>query len=357
MKRLDEVDKNFKIETKLDVKDIVFYDVKEKPFDLYGLYGINKGECFTRLPVDVAKETNCGVEHLNRYPCGGRVRFKTNSPYVAISAKYTQIDRVPQSPFSGTAGFDLYLLEDGEYVYTKTFIPPADLQPEGFESIHYFENEGTKDITIYMPYSNDLLELYVGLSDGSVLTGGSGYINEKPVVFYGSSITQGGCASRPGNIYESIVSRHFDCNYINLGFSGSAKGEKAIAEYIAEMDMCCFVYDYDHNAETAEDLAATHKPMFDIVRHKNPDLPIIIMSAPPCTMWSKEDQLARKAVAKKTYDEAKLKGDKNVYFIEGDKMYDIFGGMSGTVDGCHPNDLGFMCIAHHVIKELEKIFK
>ena len=356
MKKLEEIDKNFIVQTKLDIDGLVFHNVKDEPFDLYGFHSATKGEFFKRLPEEVTKNANPGVQRLNYYPAGCRARFKTNSPYVAISSKYTQIDRVPQSPFSGTAGFDMYLLEDGEYVYEKTFIPPADLQPDGFESIHYFRNDGTKDITIYMPYSNDLVELYIGVADGSELMGGSKYKNQNPIVYYGSSITQGGCASRSGNIYENIVSRYFDYDFINLGFSGSAKGEKCLAEYIADMDMCCFVYDYDHNAETPEDLKATHKPMFDIIRKKNPELPIILMSAPPCTMWTKEDQQKRKEVVRETYNSAIKDGDKNIYFIEGDKMYDIFGGMSGTVDGCHPNDLGFMCMAHHVIEKMKDIF-
>ena len=97
--------------------------------------------------------------------------------------------------------------------------------------------------------------------------------------------------------------------------------------------------------------------MFDIIRGKNPLLPIIMMSAPPGSLWKKEEQQARKAIIKATYDAAIASGDENVYFIEGDKMYEMFGGMSGTADGCHPNDLGFMCIANHVIKEMEKILK
>ncbi len=109
--------------------------------------------------------------------------------------------------------------------------------------------------------------------------------------------------------------------------------------------------------EKIDELSSTHKPMFDIIRGKNPLLPIIIMSAPPCSLWKKEEQQARKAIIKATYDAAIASGDENIYFIEGDKMYEMFGGMSGTADGCHPNDLGFMCIANHVIKEMEKILK
>lgn len=106
------------------------------------------------------------------------------------------------------------------------------------------------------------------------------YAVKKPVVYYGSSITQGACASRPGNCYESILSRRLDCDYINLGFSGSAKGEDAIVDYIIGLDMSVFVMDYDYNAPTPEHLEKTHSKMFKAIRAEHPTLPIIIMPRP-----------------------------------------------------------------------------
>lgn len=356
MKKIDEIDKNLKVETELSEKNIKFYDVKGEPFDLYGFYKAEPNERFLRLPEETAKNTNEGVEALCGNTAGGRVRFKTDSRYVAISVKYAGLTRFSHMPLTGTAGFDMYIFENNKYNYAKTFIPPSSVSEKGFESIHYFDNEKLKDITINFPLYSGVMELYIGVEEGSVLTGGEKYINEKPIVYYGSSITQGGCASRPGNSYQGIVSRYFNCDYINLGFSGNARGERTIAEYISGLEMSCFVYDYDHNAPVAEHLAKTHKPMFDLIRKNNPNLPIIIMTAPLCTLWDEKTRVERNRIIRNTYIEAKNSGDENVYFIDGEKMFDIFGGDGGTVDGCHPNDMGFMCMARCIIEELKKIF-
>ena len=122
MKNIQDVYKNFKVETKLEEKDIIFYDVKDKPFDLYGFYSAEKNDQFIRLPHDLAKDVNEGVAGLYRHTAGGRVRFKTNSPYIAISAKLPLIQRFPHMPLTGTSGFDMYSFSNGRYKYEKTFV-------------------------------------------------------------------------------------------------------------------------------------------------------------------------------------------------------------------------------------------
>ena len=171
-------------------------------------------------------------------------------------------------------------------------------------------------------------------------------------MYYGSSITQGGCASRPGNSYESIVSRRLDADYINLGFSGNAKGEPEIAEYISKLDMSCFVYDYDFNAPTVEHLINTHQKMYNVIREANPDLPIVLMSSPKYRLTDEGKQ--RLSVIRKTYEDAKANGDGNVYFIDGSTLMAL-AKYDGTVDDCHPNDLGFASMAKAVGDLLEKI--
>ena len=121
------------------------------------------------------------------------------------------------------------------------------------------------------------------------------------MVFYGHSITQGACATRPGNAYPSILSRKYGFDFINLGFSGSAKGEDAMAEYIASLDMGAFVYDYDHNAPNAEQLLKTHEKMFKTIRKAHPSMPIVIMSTTTNEPFINEVAL-RRAVIYKTYD-------------------------------------------------------
>ena len=137
-----------------------------------------------------------------------------------------------------------------------------------------------------------------------------------------------------------------------MGFAGNAKGEEEIANYIKNLDMSVFVYDYDHNAPSLEHLEQTHENMFKIIRNANPTLPIVIMPRPAKYLWSSEK--ARFEVIKRTYDNAKALGDENVYLIDGQALMEI-ADTDGTVDGCHPNDLGFYSMAKALGDVLEKI--
>ena len=347
--RIEDIDVNFKIDNSVNEEKLVYLSVKEKPFDLYGFAQKDK---FLRLPLEVAKDVNSGVESLCTHTAGGRVRFKTDSPYVAISVKYPYIARFNHMPLTGTTGFDMYSFSDGKYTFIKSFSPAPD-SGNSFEGIYYFGSAKLRDITINFPLYNAISEVYIGLDRKSTVDGGDKYINSKPIVYYGSSITQGGCASRPGNAYQAIITRRFNVDHVNLGLSGRARGEKAISDYLASLDMSAFVYDYDHNAPSVEHLQNTHEPLFKAVRSAHPEIPIIMMTRPFDSYKQNVD--ARKAVVFKTYRNAVDSGDKNVYFIEGDKMQNILGGDSGTVDGCHPNDLGFMCMAEAVAKVIEPL--
>ncbi|MBR6426308.1 MAG: hypothetical protein IKS28_00630, partial [Clostridia bacterium] len=179
---------------------------------------------------------------------------------------------------------------------------------------------GMQDLIIDFPLYNDVDKLFIGVSDKALFETPAGYGRRVPVVYYGSSITQGGCASRPGNSYQAMLSRALDCDYINLGFSGSAKGEQIIARYIAGLEMSAFVFDYDHNAPDAEHLARTHEPFFLTVREAHPDTPVIIISKPDVINVDPEAERSfavRRDIIRKTYENALSRGDKNVYFIDG----------------------------------------
>ena len=211
-----------------------------------------------------------------------------------------------------------------------------------------------REITINFPLYCSVNELFIGVSEQATLCAPQPYKYEKAIVYYGSSITQGGCASRPGMSYESIVSRRLNADHINLGFAGYARGEDEIAEYISNLEMSCFVYDYDHNAPTVEHLKNTYEKMFKKIRQKNLDIPIIMMSRPKFYLTNEEEE--RLSIIKTTYNNAIENGDKNVYLIEGSKLME-FAGNEGTVDNCHPNDLGFASMAKVVGDVLEKILK
>ena len=346
MKNISEIDSNFKVETRIDKPDIKFYDISEGPFQIYGVFW--EDGRYRRMPASVAQSVSERVFMLHTNTAGGRVRFKTDSPYVAIHAEMPKIAKMSHFALTGSAGFDLYC---SEYGYIKTFIPPFDIE-DGYESVIEMQNPGMHEYTINLPLYSDLSKLYIGLSKTAEVCSPDPYQTEKPVVYYGSSITQGGCASRPGRTYESILSRQFSCDHINLGFSGSAWGEKEIADYISSLDMSVFVCDYDCNSPTVEHLQNTHEPMYQKVRSAHPDLPIIILSRP--FHYLTEENQERLEIIRTTYRNALARGDKNVYLIEGSTLLEMAGN-EGSVDGIHPTDLGFASMAKAVADVLEQI--
>ena len=349
MADISTIDKNFKIETQINKGDIRFYDIKSEPFRIYGVKHENGR--FRRMSEDAARSVSEGVYALHTNTAGGRVRFKTNSPYVAINAKMDNVSKMGHFTLAGSAGFDMYIKEEQERYY-KSYIPYWNIAC-GYEGVVELGNVEMREITINLPLYSDVLELYVGISENAELLCAEPYRIEKPIVFYGSSITQGGCASRPGNAYTAMVARRFDCDHINLGFSGNALAEVEMADYIKGLEMSAFVFDYDHNSPFLDHLRETHERMFKIIREANPDLPIIVLSRPKYHTGWYENKC--REIIEATCKNARAAGDENVYFIGG-KALMAMAGNDGTVDDCHPNDLGFASMAKAVGDVLENVF-
>lgn len=349
MKTIAEIDSNLKINTSIEREGLCFLDVEQSPFKIYGVF--KEDGCFRRMPGTVAKSVSEGVLSLHTNAAGGRVRFITDSPYLAIKTEYVP-GKMSHFALAGSAGFDMYADQEGMSKYLGTFLPPF-LVTDGYESVKDFEEPGEKIITLEMPLYSTVNKLYIGVKEGSVLKAAPEYRIMKPVVFYGSSITQGGCASKPGSSYPSILSRQFGFDYINLGFSGSAKGEDAMIDYLKGLEMSMFVMDYDHNAYVMELLIDTHAKMFEAIRAAQPDLPILILPRPKYYP-NKLDQ-ERAQVIYNTYLSAKEKGDENVYFISSRELMKIVGD-NGTVDNCHPTDSGFFSMACAIAPVMEEIF-
>ena len=355
-----ELDKNLVVATTVEAEGLCLHDVRRQPFRIYGLYDPENEKEFKRMPTEVAKEVNSGVKNLHRNTAGGRVRFSTDSPYIVIKAVMPAVSHFSHMPLTCSAGFDIYRdTPDGSSsFYVGTFVPPYDMT-DGYESKLTDEGEGIKYFTLNFPLYNRVTDLYIGVKEGSYLGEGAPYRLLDPIVYYGSSITQGGCASRPGNCYQHHVTRALGIDHINLGFSGNGLGEKNMAEYMASLKMCAFVSDYDHNAPTVEHLEATHRRLYDIIRAAHPDIPYVMMSKPDF-YWNKyyvnsrEESVARRRVILDTYHYAVANGDKNVYFIDGESIFRGPFEDSCTVDGCHPNDLGFAFMAEAVTAVLKR---
>lgn len=336
MNTVSRTNQNFAGKAAAETDGTRFYSAEEAPFRIYGVFKENGHFC--RMPEAAAKAVNEGVLARHTHTAGGRVRFVTDSPFVTIRAKMYDVNPVsPHFAFTGSNGFDLYA--DGQHAYT--FVPPLNLQ-DGYESTASFPDRKMREILIHFPLYNRVSDLQIGLSEDAVAEEAPPYAVDKPIVYYGSSITQGGCASRPGMSYQAILSRRLNRDHINLGFSASAKGEQAIADYIKDLPMSVFVMDYDHNATTLEDLQATHEKMFRTIREAQPDLPVILMSRPKHILTETEEK--RRVIIDTTYKNALAAGDKNVYFLDGPALTALCG-TDGTVDHAHPTDFGFASMA------------
>ena len=344
-----EIDKNFA--ESYSFEGLKTYDIEQPPFRLFGLCREAGEKDYKRLPHGVVEKIgNAGYRSLYKNTAGIRLRFKTDSQRIVLTCKLPGFTRHDNMPRTASSCFDMYA--DGHYC--KVFRPGEDLSGT-FSSEHKFGSRKMRDILINFPLYNPVDEVYISLEEGANIASCDDYRQQKPTVYYGSSITQGGCASHPGNCYCGIISRRMDADFINLGFSGSARGELGMAEYIASLDIHAFVYDYDYNAYTVADLQNTHEPFFKLFRQHQPTTPVIMVSAANLVDNSEEITRIRREIIRKTYENAIAAGDQNVYFIDGSQMYNDFGLDYCTVDCVHPNDLGFWCMANAVGTVLEKL--
>ena len=211
-----------------------------------------------------------------------------------------------------------------------------------------------KCFQINFPLYSFVKELYIGVSHSAKLEKGVPYRPVKPFVFYGSSITQGACACRPGVCHAAIASRELNIDFYNIGMSGACKGEEAIVDYVSTREASVFVLEYDHNSKL-EELKERHARTAKRIRELNPDTPIIMATRPD--FYGTEEDRARREVVLATYNEMKKGGDRNVYFQDGSLMYDEENRGDFTVDRVHPNDAGCRRIADSLIPILKNIYK
>ena len=351
-----KIDPNMAVDTTIGEPDVFFYDVRKPPFAVYGLYNYQNEKEFKRLPDEIGQNTNPGVAKLYLNTAGGRLRFSTDSQYVAIRAEMPMIYRASHFALTGSAGFDLFVDDPvtGESAFISPFRPDYNFQ-EGYESKVKFRTRKLRHFTICFPSYSNVTNLWIGLQKDATVGEGLKYRDVAPVVYYGSSITQGACANRPGNIYQNVICRRMNMDYINLGFSGSGKAEDLIVNYMAGLKMSAFVSDYDHNAPNVEHLANTHRKMYEAIRAKNPDIPYIMLSRPDFEKGY-NDSVNRREVVHDTYRYARDHGDNNVYYIDGEQVFAGPYHELCVVDGTHPTDMGFALMADAIGTALKKAF-
>ena len=328
------------------------YSLFDKPLKVSGVPFFEKDQKLTRLSDELIEQLP-HLDHYGRRCAGARVALKTDS--------HTFTVKVVLKTLSVDVGMSIYSCQSAQVMVGERenarhlgVVNPPNYETKTFQRT-FEKSAELEQITIYFPRNEITETIEIMVEDGATVTEPTPYKYEKPIVFYGSSITECGCSCSTSNAYSAILSRWLDFDFHNLGLSGSARGELVMADYINTIEMGAFVYDYDHNAKTVEHLANTHKPFFDRIRQAHPDIPILMMTR-PAEVYN-EDMKARREVVKATYDAAVASGDKNVYFIDGETFYGETDRNLCSFDDCHPNDLGFFRMANVMRPVVEKMLE
>ena len=358
--RLDEIDKNL-ANRGLWHTDFEWYGIDDPRMTLLGC--LDPKPPMHRIDRAVAASVNPQVASLARFTAGVRLRFATDSPYVAVSARLTlPVEEAGLPDMTGVlnSGFDLYTYRDGQYRFQGIFRPGTAGNTVCAECMVLLGG-GVQNFELNFPMFNGVDNIAIGLAQGSVLQAAQTHTLPKRFITYGSSITHGGCASRPGVSYPALLARRLDCDYINVGLSGRCCGEKEMREYLAGIPADAFILDYDHNAYTAEHLEATHLACYRALRSKQPDLPIIIVTMPIFDKavfqaqgwWTPK----RHEVIYATYRTALAEGDRNVWFVDGDTFIPPEEAQDCTFDYIHCNDTAFQYMAKGILPALKEALR
>lgn len=325
---------------------------------VHGVYFDEKEGLYRRVPDSVVEAANPSLYSLSRMTAGGRLRFVTNSPFIAIKASLPGISPLPHMSITGSHGFSVYADGIFEARYAPVFqcFQVDTSNPNPFEERVVFaekknltECDRNRLIEIYFPLYGGVAELYIGVEEGSSVEIAPPYKNKNTLLFYGSSITQGGCVTRPGNDYISIIARRLDCDYINLGFSGNGNAEDAMIDYINSFDAALYGFDYNMYPDCKDRVLPSHFSIYERIREKHPASAILLYDK-PAEYWD-----VREAIIRSTYEKAKELDDKKVAFVPARALLGNTERDCCLVDCAHPNDLGAMRIAdalYPVIKEL-----
>ncbi len=364
-KRIEDVDK-YLATPDPDSDNIVWYRPsasKESPFRVYGFAWFEQEGVYERLPQTPNVKVPDAVAYLAKHTAGGQIRFRTNSSRVLVKAKTRGFGVMGHMAQTGSGGFDLYVGEGSNQIFSKTTTYP--LGATEFKSILFSQGNGEMhDFTINFPLYNGVESVEIGIDKDAKLETPLAFEDDRPIIIYGTSITQGGCASRPGSLFTNILSRRLNVPFINLGFSGSGKGEPEMAELLCQIpNPRLIILDYEANADL--DMDKTLGPFMEIIRKNHPEIPVLIITrirfADEAILKDNKSTDSRSyhastryAHQKNEYDKWIAKGDKNIYFLDGGTILgDDYADC--TVDGIHPTDMGFFRMADGIEPTLAEI--
>lgn len=338
-----------------------WHKVDEPGFRLAGMPWFERDRLFRRMPVAKPGELPEGVEWLCNCPAGGQAAFRTDSRHVAVRVKLENPADMNHMPSTGQCGFDLYVGPPGAMRFHKVSI--YDHTRSEYEALLWDHPiSETREFTLNFPLYKKVDDLRIGLDPEAQVLPPSPYAIDGRIVIYGTSITQGGCAARPGMAYTNILSRRLNAEVINLGFSGNGKGEPEVCRIFASIpNVRLFVLDYEANAVSLEQFSRTLPANIDIIRENYPEVPILVVSRIEFSYdpTHPESQLQREQtrdMQANVVREKKSAGDHNIWFLDGGTLLGE-DAHECTVDGVHPTDLGFLRIANAMEPMVREILR
>ncbi len=306
-----------------------------------------------RLPERLKSSFRPPVWDLAQCPAGGRIMFATDSAHVGIRAQAPDFSVMNHITRIGQSGYDCYV--DNNFMGS---VSPDDKGKIEAQWRIQKEPGTVRNVTIHMPLYKSTVLQQIGLDDGAVIKGHAPFVVDQPVIYYGTSITQGGCASTPGTTYQNFVSRALNVDFINLGFSGNGLGEPELAQAINEIECCCLVIDHWANKNNGTDYRENLPVFIGELRKVHKTEPIIVMGPFFFTRDAYDDRIhaEQRAAGQEYVERMKRQGDRNIHWFDGRKMIGPETAF-GLVDGVHGNSLGFYLMAQAFTPFLKKVLK
>ncbi len=330
-----------------------FYDGQS--FTIIGKYHSEKN--YARFPQEYKKKLREAVWGLGQNSAGISIRFRTNASDIIVRWTALNDGKMDHMAYTGIKGVDLYAHMDNNWKYVNT--GRVQGKDNKFAMIKS-EDKIFREYLLNLPLYDGIESLSIGVNTDAEITipKEKWLIEKKPVVYYGSSIAQGGCASRPGMLFTNILERKMDRNFINMGFSGNGTFDISVGEAMCETDAALFVIDCNPNTQT-ELIYERAVALVKYLKEKRPDVPVLLVEAYYYVngfVNPLESVNAKKNIElQKAYESLKKSGIKQLYYREGDGL--IGDDCEGTVDGVHPNDLGMMRIAEGLQPSIEILIR
>ncbi|MBL6692877.1 MAG: SGNH/GDSL hydrolase family protein [Flavobacteriaceae bacterium] len=339
----------------LSKDEIDWYDVKEMGVEGKGWTDTKR--YFDRFPSKAEGMVRDEVWNLSRHSAGMCMRFVSDSPNIHVRYRLF-LDRLsmPHMPATGVSGLDLYANDGNGIDRSAGVVLPDKKEMETIIAKNL--SPGSRRYTIYLPLYNGVESLEVGVPKGESFEPLAPR-KEKPILFYGTSIMHGACASRPGMAFPAILGRRLRRPTLNLGFSGNGRMEIEVATLLAEQDPCAYVIDCLPNMNETT-VSERTIPLVKKIRATHDKTPILLVEDRSFTNSEffpemKSHHQKSRAALKKAYAELTDAGVGNLYYLDGDHLLGEDG--EGATDGSHPSDLGMLRYADAYEPVLRAILK